>query len=182
MVDCAVEGFEIAGVFTLLADDTFTLGQLVKTTPNARDSSNQGVYARLYLAHELMTLAEIREFVIGHKVIPGESKAFDAKLKSLAEQRYSSLYIGSSRHIGHRLESHDHSLPKRNTDHARAHVEAIKKYTRVLCDLSDNIYAQQDARIRLVVEQLLVTLLGTFVWRLFQAHRKAAKHRKWYNS
>lgn len=164
LVDCAVEGFEKAGVFTLLADGNFTLGQLVKKAPHAKTTSGQGVYARLDLVHDLMALAELREFVVGHKVIPGKSEAFKTKRKALAEKRYSSLYIGSSRDIGNIIDSQDHFLPGRKTDHGYAHVSAVKKYSRVLCDLSDNVYAQQDAHIRLVVEQVLVTLLGTYVW------------------
>lgn len=62
------------------------------------------------------------------------------------------------------MRGHDHFLPKQHTYHAYAYVNADRKYHRVLCDLSDNVYAQRDELIRLVVEQFWVTLLGTYVW------------------
>lgn len=50
LVECAIEGFEKAGNFTLLADGMFTLDQIVEIAPNAETVAVPGVYARLYLA------------------------------------------------------------------------------------------------------------------------------------
>jgi hypothetical protein len=62
------------------------------------------------------------------------------------------------------MGGHDHFLPKKRNNHAFAHMEADRKYHCVLCDLSHNVYAQQDAHVRLVVEQMLVTLFRTYIW------------------
>ena len=62
-----------------------------------------------------------------------------------------------------RMASHDHFLPKKYGGiHAYAHKEAVRRYYRILCHLDDNPYAQQDEHIRLVIEQLLIILLGTY--------------------
>lgn len=164
LVNCAIDGFQQAGIFVLLADGKFTLDQLVKEAPDAKRSKSQGVYARVYVAFERMTFVEALKFFDGRKLSREKAKELDEKRKSLAKKRTSSLYVGSSHKIGFRMRGHDHFLPKKYTYHASAHVDADRKYYRVLCDLSDNVYAQQDDHIRLVVEQLLVTLLGTYVW------------------
>ena len=202
LVECAIDGFEKAGIFMLLADGRFTLDQLVKKAPNAKNSGGQGVYARIYLAKQRMSLAQkhnaaaalrsicqsiderqrLRKSLYDHrtsiaaqcdlrkslaglrKSIAIQRKVMAQQRKSLAEQSISSLYIGSSRSIMSRMASHDHFLPKKYAGiHPTAHEEATRKYYRVLCDLSDNAYAQQDDRIRLVVEQLLIILLGTYI-------------------
>jgi len=164
LVDCAMDGFQKAGTFMLLADGKFTLDQLVKDAPNAKASSSQGVYARVYVVGERMTFFELCKFLDGRKLPREKEKELNEKRRSLAAKRTSSLYIGSSHHMGSRMRGHDHFLPKQHTYHAYAYDNADRKYSRVLCDLSDNVYAQRDEHIRLVVEQLLVTLLGTYVW------------------
>lgn len=61
------------------------------------------------------------------------------------------------------MASHDHFLPKKYGGiHAYAHKEAVRRYYRILCHLDDNAYAQQDGHVRLVIEQLLIILLGTY--------------------
>jgi hypothetical protein len=127
LVECAVEGFQKAGIYTLLEDGVFTIDQLVKTAPNAKKAEVPGIYARLYLA---------------------KSK--------------SALYVGSSGNVVSRMEGHDRNFPRWGSLHANAYARAIGKHYRVLCDLNDNIYALQDERIRLVIEQLVVILLGTY--------------------
>jgi hypothetical protein len=62
------------------------------------------------------------------------------------------------------MGGHDHFLPMKRNNHASAQMEADRKYHRVLCYLSGNVYAQQDAHVRLVVEQMLVTLFRTYIW------------------
>jgi hypothetical protein len=42
-VDCAIDGFQKAGMFSILADGKFTLEQLIKSAQNAKSSSSQGV-------------------------------------------------------------------------------------------------------------------------------------------
>lgn len=127
VIECAVEGFQKAGVYTLLEDGVFTIDQLVKSAPIASKAEVPGVYARLYLA-----------------------------------KRKSALYIGSSGNIMSRMKGHEKYLPKAGGLHANAHARAIGKRHRVICDLNDNIFAQQDEHIRLVIEQLLIILLGTY--------------------
>lgn len=165
LVKCAIEGLQKAGIFSLLADGNCTLGQLVKGAPDAKNSNSQGVYARLYLTREYMARADVREILAEHRGSrSAQDKALLEKDKLLAQQRSSFLYVGSSGRISSRMGGHDHFLAKKHTDHARAYSDAIKKSYLVLCDLNDNVLAQQDARIRLVVEQMLVTLLGTYIW------------------
>ena len=127
IVECAVEGFQKAGVYPLLEDGVFTIDQLVKSAPIASKAEVPGVYARLYLA-----------------------------------KRKSGLYIGSSGNIMSRMKGHNKNLPKARGLQANAYARAIGKHQRVLCDLNDNTFAQQDEHIRLVIEQLLVILLGTY--------------------
>lgn len=80
----------------------------------------------------------------------------------LFKRRKSALYIGSSGHMMHRMKGHDSRLIEYITPHGRAYRRAIKKHYRVLCDLGGNAYAEQDKRVRLVIEQLLVILFGTY--------------------
>jgi len=126
VVECAIEGFQKAGLYTILEGGVFTIDEVVKRAPNAKKAEVPGVYARLYLA-----------------------------------KRKSGLYVGSSGNIMSRM-GHDNKLRKASSLHARAHARAIGKHHRVLCDLNDNTFAQQNEQIRLVIEQLLVILLGTY--------------------
>jgi hypothetical protein len=77
-------------------------------------------------------------------------------------QRTSSLYAGSSSNIKSRMEGHNRSLRKQGTLHTLVYRRAARRRHRVLCNLDGNIYAQQNSGIRVVVEQLLVILLGTW--------------------
>lgn len=61
LVDCAIDGFQKAGMFDLLADGKFTLDQLVKKAPNARTTGGQGVYVRIYLDERGLTCNEEAE-------------------------------------------------------------------------------------------------------------------------
>jgi hypothetical protein len=210
LVECAIDGFQKAGIFMLLAEGRFTLDQLVDKAPNAKTSGGQGVYARIYLAKKRMSfheqdkatydLRKLRQLLSEQgilrtalaekckstaeqrdlrillanlrKSIAGQRKSIAEQRNLLAEQSKSSLYIGSSRAIMSRMASHDHFLPKKFFGiHPVAHSEATKKYYRVLCNLDDNDYAKQDDRVRLVVEQLLIILLGTYVLDLRTARK-----------
>lgn len=74
----------------------------------------------------------------------------------------SRLYVGSCFDIKSVMRNHNRFLPNCYDEHALAHRRAVGKHYTVLCNLSDNAYAQRDKRIRLVIEQLLVILLGTY--------------------
>jgi hypothetical protein len=87
LVQCAIDGFRKAGIFSIIAHGRFTFDQLVKSAPNAKSSESQGVYVCIYIAKELMISAELSEFVIGRRVRPEKSKAFDGKRKEVAKQR-----------------------------------------------------------------------------------------------
>lgn len=165
LVECAVDGFEKAGIFSLLADGKFTLAQLIKSAPNARKSGGEGVYTRLYLTERGLTWPEEREELSKQrKLLPGQPHSIAEQRESLPKRRETSLYVGSSREMMSKMASHDHFLPKQYCGiHATAHTKALRRYCRVLCDLNNNVYAQQNGRIRLVVQQLLIILLGTYV-------------------
>jgi hypothetical protein len=95
-VQCAIDGFQKAGMFSILAHGRFTLDQLVKRVPNAKSSESQGVYVRIYIAKELMISAELSEFVIGRRVRPEKSKAFDGNARrslSNANSRFTLGYL-----------------------------------------------------------------------------------------
>jgi hypothetical protein len=132
LVDIAVNGFKKAGTYTLLEDGVFTLDQLLKKAPDASKEKVQGVYARLY---------------------------------TLVKKHKSSMYVGSSNQISRRMKEHDDYLDKHHNAHAVAFRAAGKKANRdylVLCNLDGNAFAEADDHVRLVVEQLLVILLGTY--------------------
>jgi len=74
-----------------------------------------------------------------------------------------SLYIGSSGNIKAKMKDHNWIQRRRDGHHARAYEGAIGKRHRVLCNLDGDIYAQQNLGVRLVVEQLLVIMLGTYM-------------------
>ena len=128
----AVDGFKKAGTYELLKDGVFTLDRLLKIAPDASKAKVQGVYARLY---------------------------------TLVKDRNSALYVGSSFQIAKRMKEHDDYLDKHQNAHAVAFKAAKIKANRdylVLCNLDDSAQAQADDNVRLVVEQLLVILLGTY--------------------
>ena len=50
VVECAIEGFQKAGLYTILEGGVFTIDEVVKRAPNAKKAEVPGVYARLYLA------------------------------------------------------------------------------------------------------------------------------------
>jgi hypothetical protein len=101
------------------------------------------------------------------KKAPSASKAkliegVYTRLYTIVEKHKSSLYVGSSFDISARMTQHDNYLPTHRSAHSNAYNQAVKQDFSVLCDLSDNLYARQDSQVRLVVEQLLVILLGTY--------------------
>ena len=84
LVNCAIDGFQKAGVFDLLADGKFTLDQLVKKAPNARTTGGQGVYVRIYLAERGLMRNEEAELSEKLDSLSGEGKSTAERRKLLA--------------------------------------------------------------------------------------------------
>jgi hypothetical protein len=171
LVQCAIDGFQKAGMFSILAHGRFTLDQLVKRVPNAKSSESLGrlrTDIHRQRTHDIRWAKRVRHLTQGET---RKKQGVRWKRKEVAKRRKQSLYIGLSHDIGYRMGGHDHFLPMKRNNHASAQMEADRKYHRVLCDLSHNVYAQQDAHVRLVVEQLLIILLGTFIRDLRTFHK-----------
>lgn len=176
MVQCAVGGLQKAGIFSLLADGNFTLGQLVTSARTVPESKGQGVYARIFLAAKRKAIANpcnsYELLAEQHKPVAETRMSISEQCDWLAQQRVSSLYIGSSPCVCHQMASSDYYFASMYANrHASMYTKAGRNYYRVLCDLNDNVHAQKDGHIRLVVEQLLIILLGTFVRDLRTFHK-----------